>query len=317
MTEEKRHPIEVVSRRTGLSKDLLRAWERRYGAVRPARSSGGRRLYSDGDVERLLLLRRATGAGRRIKTVVALEPEQLASLVREDEAAREASRTQPESAVASAEADYVRAALAAVEKLDSAQLAVLLDRAAAALGTEAFATGVAGPLLREVGDGWHRGSLSPRHEHLASAALRGVLTRLAGVGEITPDAPGIVVATPAGQSHEFGALLIAAIAASRGWRVTYLGSDLPASDIAETVAATGARAVALSLVYPAGDPHVASELRELRRSLPSETELLLGGRCAQSYAADLADAEARLVLDLAEFCTSLEKLAAEPVRAGA
>ncbi len=316
MTEEKRHPIEVVSRRTGLSKDLLRAWERRYGAVRPDRSSGGRRLYSDGDVERLLLLRRATGAGRQIRSVVHLEPEQLASLVREDETARRASRTQPEPAVASAEAHYVAAGLAAIENLDSSRLRTLLERAAAALGTEGFATGVAGPLLQEVGDGWHRGSLSPRHEHLASAALRGVLTRLAGVGEIAPDAPGIVVATPAGQSHEFGALLIAAVAASRGWRVTYLGSDLPASDIAETVAATGARAVALSLVYPAGDPNVADELRELRRSLPSETELLLGGRCAQSYAAGIADAEARLVADLSEFCTGLEKLAAEPVRAG-
>src|SRR5437868_1909438 len=84
-----RHPIAVVAERTGLSQDVLRVWERRYGAVHPARASGGQRLYTDADVERLALLSAATRAGRSIAQVATLETSALAALVDEDIAARE------------------------------------------------------------------------------------------------------------------------------------------------------------------------------------------------------------------------------------
>jgi DNA-binding transcriptional MerR regulator len=84
-TGVKRHPIQVVVRRTGLTADVLRAWEKRYGVIEPGRSEGGRRLYSDRDIERLRLLRRATGAGRRISQIAGLATEELAALVKEDE----------------------------------------------------------------------------------------------------------------------------------------------------------------------------------------------------------------------------------------
>src|SRR5918992_6378453 len=84
-----RHPIGVVSERTGLSPDLLRVWERRYRAVEPSRATDGQRLYSDSDVERLRLLRLATLAGRSIRQVAQLATEELTQLVREDEAARQ------------------------------------------------------------------------------------------------------------------------------------------------------------------------------------------------------------------------------------
>lgn len=310
MPEDKRHPIEVVSRRTGLSKDLLRAWERRYGAVEPARSDGGRRLYSDADIDRLRLLRRATGAGRQIKTVVSVDPDELAALVSEDEAARQPTPTRIATNGNGTAAQYVAACLEAIERLDASRLRAQLDRAVVALGAEAFAIGVAGPLLRLVGERWHAGTLSPRHEHLASAALRGVLSSLAAVGGMGTEAPGLVVATPAGQRHEFGALLIAAVAATRGWRVTYLGADLPALDIAETATATGAIAVALSLVYPSDDPDLPDELRDLRSALPPNTTLLLGGRSAASYEEIVGDLEARFVGDLVGFRATLDDLGA-------
>ena len=308
MPDTKRHPIEVVSRRTGLSKDVLRAWERRYGAVDPKRSDGGRRLYSDADVERLQLLRQATGAGRRIKSVAGLDPDQLEALVREDEAAQAAGQSPVGFDDNGAAAGYVAACLEAVETLDGSRLRTSLNRAVVNLGAEEFAAGVAGPLLKEVGDKWHDGSLSPRHEHLASATLRGVLTGLTGVAGMEREAPGLVVATPAGQQHEFGALLCAAVAATRGWRVTYLGPDLPALDIAETANTTGAIAVALSLVYPSDDPSLPDELRALRRALTPKTALLLGGRSAPAYASRLDDQEAHFLSDLAGFRTTLREL---------
>ena len=92
--EEKRHPIQVVARRTGLTADVLRVWEKRYGVVEPARSSGGHRLYSDLDVERLSLLHRAISGGRRISRVAVLPIEDLRDMVREDDdAAVERQRT--------------------------------------------------------------------------------------------------------------------------------------------------------------------------------------------------------------------------------
>lgn len=318
MSDNQRHPIEVVSRRTGLSKDLLRAWERRYSAVEPGRSGGGRRLYSDADIERLRLLRLATRGGRRIKSVVGLSSEELAELVREDEAARQEAPAWNGPSSNDGAAHYVQAGLRAIEALDGSRLSAILERAVVNLGNLGFATGVAGPLLNEVGDRWHNGTMSPRHEHLASAALRGVLTRLAGAGAIDVEAPGLVVATPAGQHHEFGALLIAALAANQGWRVTYLGPDLPALDIVETAAATDAIAVALSLVFPADDPALPGELHELRRVLPPETTLLLGGRSAPAYAKHLEESEVRLIPDLVSLYSALDelRLAHHPVSPG-
>ena len=86
MSEGKRHPIQIVVRRTGLTADVLRAWERRYTAVEPARSSSGRRLYTDDDIERLRLLKRATDAGRSIGQVATLATDALTAMVRDDEA---------------------------------------------------------------------------------------------------------------------------------------------------------------------------------------------------------------------------------------
>ncbi|MEJ7810707.1 MAG: MerR family transcriptional regulator, partial [Gemmatimonadaceae bacterium] len=86
--ETPRHPIGVVAERTGLSPDVLRVWERRYGVVRPVRASGGQRLYSTADVERLRLLHRATEAGRNISQLARLSIGELGQLVQEDDAAR-------------------------------------------------------------------------------------------------------------------------------------------------------------------------------------------------------------------------------------
>jgi methylmalonyl-CoA mutase cobalamin-binding subunit len=102
-----------------------------------------------------------------------------------------------------------------------------------------------------------------------------------------PDGPAVVVATPSGQHHEIGAMLAAAAAAAEGWRVVYLGPNLPAESIATAAEKTGARAVALSLVYPPDDPNVVRELRALRRMLPEEVTIVLGGQSAPSYRAEL------------------------------
>jgi DNA-binding transcriptional MerR regulator/methylmalonyl-CoA mutase cobalamin-binding subunit len=310
-SKEKRHPIQVVAKRTGLSADVLRAWEKRYGVLDPARSGGGRRLYSDEDIDYLRLLRRATAAGRNVGRVVGLSRAALEAMVREDEAAAVARPTRtgigPDGA-----GEAVERALAAILALDGPALEAVLRRAMIETEALRFLDAVVVPLLVGIGERWRHGDASPAHEHLASSVLRGVLGAFTGTFVARPDAPRFVSATPQGQRHEFGAMLAAASAAAVGWRVTYLGGDLPAAAIAAAARQTGAAVVALSLVHPENDPDVSNEVRALRATLPPDIVLIVGGAAAKGYARALKDVKALVVSDLGTLRATLVSIAAEP-----
>ena len=168
-----RHPMRVVTRRTGLSADLLRAWERRYEVVKPSRSEGGRRLYSDADIARLRLLYRATLAGRSIGQVAELSMEALTALVRHDaEADAEAELAsqgaqRSELMTSPPAAGYLADCIRSVERLDAPGLDVTLRRAAVALPASVRLDAVVVPLLERLGTRWREGTLRPVHGHLA------------------------------------------------------------------------------------------------------------------------------------------------------
>ncbi len=307
-SSRKRHPIQVVARRTGLSADVLRAWEKRYSVVEPGRSEGGRRLYSDDDIERLRLLRRASRAGRRISQIATLGSKELAALVHEDE--REEAVVGPQALGDDAEAAemHLKAALAAAERLDGRELERVLNRAMAVLSAQVLIEQVAAPLMRTVGERWSEGGVRPSHEHLTSALLLRVVGKVLEATESPSVAANLVVATPAGQRHEFGALFVAVIAAAEGWRVTYLGPNLPADDLAAAVRDTGAEAVAISLVFPEGDADLENELRELRLKLPPAVPILAGGAAAPTYRRVLDEIEAIELSDLGDLRAALSKL---------
>jgi DNA-binding transcriptional MerR regulator/methanogenic corrinoid protein MtbC1 len=306
--------MRVVTRRTGLSADLLRAWERRYEVVNPSRSEGGRRLYSDADIERLRLLYRATLAGRSIGQVAELSTEALSALVRQDaEADAETELASPgasgsELMLSPPAAGYLADCIRSVERLDAPGLDATLRRAAVALPAAVLLDGVVVPLLERLGTGWREGTLRPAHGHLASAVLRRLLERVIESASSPLATANLVVATPAGQVHEFGALIVAATAAAEGWRVTYLGTDLPAEDIAEAAARTRARAAALSVVFPAGDAALGDELRRLGAALPKDVALVVGGAVAAAYSAVLDEIGAVRLTDLAAFRAQLRAL---------
>ena len=305
---EPRHPMRVVVRRTGLKAELIRAWERRYGAIEPRRSPGGHRLYSDGDVERLILLRRATEAGHAISRIAGLDERELEELAaghaRLDRASPPAGAVPPEP--------HTEGCLAAVRRLDAAELSLQLERARVDLGPARALSEVIAPLMGRVGDLWHRGDLRAVHEHLATSTVRAFVDRLTGRHQPAKSAPSLVVTTPVGQRHEMGAMLAAATAVLEGWRVTYLGSELPAEEIVAAARATGARAVALSLVYPADDPRLGDEIFELRRLLEAEVAILAGGRAIADYDEILDAARAVRVADLEEIAATLSKLRSPP-----
>jgi methanogenic corrinoid protein MtbC1 len=301
-----RHPIAVVAERTGLSQDVLRVWERRYGAVRPARGPGGQRLYTDTDLERLALLHAATRAGRSIGQVAELPTDALVALVDEDLAARE--RRLPPAVEVPAAGGVMDAALALARSLDAGPLDATLRRAAARLGVSAFLEGVAAPLLRRVGDEWHAGRLTPAQEHLVSSSVHDIIVETMR-GLLTSDgAPRVLVATPAGDRHAIGAALVGAAAAVEGWHVLYLGADLPAAEIADAARTAGVRLVAISVVFVEQRERVLGELRALRARLPAEVALIAGGAGAGALAAELAAMGVRVESSIAGLVTELRRL---------
>lgn len=311
MSEEKRHPIQVVARRTGLSPEVLRIWEKRYGIVTPARTQTGRRVYSDADIERLRLVRRATLAGRRVGEVCRLSNDGLEALFREDEQAAlsalpASSRGRPAGAAAIAgewegAALFTRQSLDAMRALDGPRLEAILARALLTLGPTSFIDDLAAPLLRSVGEQWAQGRLDPYYEHLVTAVIRQTVTRLFVWQSPDEHAPVMVVATPAGQRHEIGAILAACAALAEGWRIVYLGADLPARDIARAAEQAQAGVVALSIIHPHDDPRLDGELTELSARLPKDVKVIAGGGAAASYARTLRKIGAETAPDIKGF----------------
>ena len=282
----RRHPIAVAADRTGLSHDVLRVWERRYGAVIPARDASGLRLYSDADIRRLTLIQAAMRGGRSIGRVAKLPNEALAALVDDDSAMR--SVRVPAKSLAYDPGDVVGASLALARILDASALDEALRRAAVVMGMPTFLEAVAAPLLRRVGDEWHAGTLSPAHEHLVTSSLHDIVMAMMRAFTHCVDAPTVLVTTTAGERHVLGASLVGAAAALEGWNVLYLGANLPAQEIADAARSSGARLVAVSMVYVEDREQTLAEMRELREQLPANTMLIAGGAGATALAKELA-----------------------------
>ena len=307
---EKTHSIQVVSRRTGLSQDVLRVWEKRYEAVTPRRTATGRRVYTAEDLERLTLLRRVTQAGRRISDVAGLSTEALQALSAEDLAA-EQQRSVTDASTGAA-ASYLERSLAKVSALDGPGLEAVLSQALSVLPGLEFVDDLLCPLFREIGRRWEAGTLDPYEEHLATGVVRGLLGRMFA-GRASEDSPVFVAATPSGHQHELGALLAAVTAMFAGYRVVYLGPDLPATSIAKAARAAGASVVALSLVHPKDRALLVRELKALRSELPPDTQLVLGGATAGEFTEPAGGANVHALQSFRELDASLRHWSGNPL----
>jgi len=296
------YTIRVVAERTGLSPHVIRVWEKRYGAVQPRRTDSRRRLYTEREVQRLHWLARAVAAGHPIGCIARLPEDRLRLLVEPGSNGDvESPAAKPGGACA-----FVQEALQRVESFDEAGLKRVLNRALVTVGHRGFLCRVATALIEEVGCRWRVGTLMAAHEHFLSGVLR---VFLGGFEPRLPaQAPRLVVGTPSGQMHELGALLAGAAAAQVGWRAIQLGCNLPAAEIAGAALQSGARAVALSIVYPADDPLLPEELRRLRELLPGAVAVLVGGRAASAYRPVLEEIRAIVRNDLCSFCDALDQL---------
>ena len=302
-----RYPVRLVALRTGLTPHVLRAWERRYHVVAPTRSDGGQRLYSDLDIERLRRLRRLTERGHAIGRIAGLSLDELRQL---DEQRPGADGEPPAEATPLAEGARVAVerVLRAARRMDAAELQAVLERAAVSLGVPVFLESVVATAVNRIGHGWAEGSVTIAQEHMATAVFRRVLGWLLGVFEVPGATRRLVVATPPHQIHELGALLVGVSAAAEGWRVTYLGPDMPASDLVSAAEQASAHAVALSVVYTSDTAELAQSIRETRAGLPESVALIIGGAGSTRIRRQAESSGALVVDTLPEFRALLRQL---------
>ncbi len=310
------HTIKFVALYTGLSQHTIRAWERRYSALTPARTNTNRRLYTTADLEKLSLLHRAVNSGHSIGQIASMTVKGLTdmlSIVSPTNAAYSPAisispTTNKLIPMSEHAKPYLDECQRAVERLDVEGLEDTLSRGAALLGSAALIDSVMMPLMHRIGERWREGEARLAHEHMASAIVRTFLGRMLDSYQPAAHAPRLVVTTPAGQFHELGALVAAVTAASEGWRILYLGPNLPAAEIAGAVHQSGARALALSIVYPPDDPGMENEMSELRKYVGKDFPILAGGRAVSSYSAILHSIQAIPISNTQSLRSELEAL---------
>ena len=265
--------IAAVERDTGLSKDTLRVWERRYGFPTPERDAIGERAYSLAQVDKLRLVKRLLDAGHRPGRIVPLPLSALQQLTEQtvDQAPRAV-----EVALGSAD---LRAHLALIRSHDVTGLRAELQRLLARFGVGRFVVEVVGPLNAAVGDAWIRGQLEIFEEHLYTELMQAMLRQaIGGTPEPMPHArPRVLLTTFPGEPHGMGLLMAEAVLRLEGCSCLSLGTMTPLWDIVLAATAHHSDIVALSFTGCMNPNQVVDGLAELRSKLPGNVQVWAGG----------------------------------------
>ncbi len=261
--------IGELGRRTGVSRELLRAWERRYQLFEPTRTQGGFRLYSDRDVERVRAMQRHLAAG-----ISAAQAARLAAGAVPSEGPADGL---PE--VAGTLPEIASALWTSLERYDESGAHAALDRAFATFTIELVLRDLILPYLRELGACWERGEIGIGQEHFASNLIHGRLFALArgwGAGA----GPLAVLACAPGEDHDLGLLSFGLVLRAMGWRITYLGADTPIVVVAAAATALKPHLVVVTALDGSRLGSVEAELRELAELAP----LAIGGGATEELA---------------------------------
>lgn len=266
--------IGELSRRLGVSDHVLRAWERRYGLLRPVRSAGGFRLYTEADLRRVRRMQDhlARGLSAAEAARAAIEEEQAAL--------RPAPDPGPGQLAAAA-----RALATALDEFDEPAAQAVMDRLLSSLTVELVIREVLIPYLHELGERWQRGAVSVAQEHYASSVVR---ERLAGLGRGWGHGhgPRAMLACLPGELHDIALIAFAVVLHRHGWRIDYLGANTPLDDLARAVAATRPDLVVVAAAAPELFDRASGELARLAATAP----LAVAGAGASRALADAVGA---------------------------
>lgn len=266
--------IAAVERDTGLSKDTLRVWERRYGFPQPTRDAFGERLYPMEQVDKLRLLRRLIDSGHRPGRVVSLSVEDLQQLA---EASPSGLRSETVESLAAH--DELSAMLDLIKQQRIEEFRRELSNLAMRLGLQRFLVEVVAPLTERVGDAWARGYFEIFEEHLFTESVQIVLRGIIATIPQPGTRPRVLLTTFPQESHGLGLLMAESLLAMEGARCMSLGTQTPVWDIVLAAASQRVDVVALSFSQAMNPNQAIDGLVELRAKLPSRVEIWAGGSC--------------------------------------
>lgn len=274
------YTIRQAAIRSGVSVPLLRAWERRYGIVVPARTASGYRLYDDAALTRLRTMRRLVDEG--------WTPSSAAAAVLEDRVPTGPSSMTVDGAPLEGPTDLVAGFIEAAARLDATELERVLDAMLADGTFETVADRHLLPALVALGEAWAAGRIDVAAEHAAShAVLRRLSAAFQAAGGAGPSEGSVVIGLPPGARHELGALAFAVGARRAGLPVLYVGPDLPVADWVAMVRRTRARAAVIGAIS-IDDARAAAGVARALRAVAPELVIALGGGAAGTAAQELA-----------------------------
>ncbi|TKB62037.1 MAG: MerR family transcriptional regulator [Nitrospira sp.] len=284
-----KHRIHRVAKLTGLSKDVIRVWERRYGLVQPSRSSNRYREYSDEDVALLRFVKAQMEQG---STIGGLATEGRDSLV-----ARMRLVT-PFTVEDQKPHDHLLDDLVGLlEPIDKVGFERKLNGAVAVIPFEEAVQRILLPLQRRIGELWHEGRLGIAVEHYVTKVIQQKLFSVMNQLPVNEFGPRVLIACPEGETHEIGAQAVAYTAATRGCQVYYLGCNLPISDLVLFCEKIRPDLVLLSLTEAKTEAAMLLQLQELEQ-LATRWPVAMGGQGARAFGNLLQDTKIDLLDDL-------------------
>lgn len=278
--------IAAVERETGVGKDTLRVWEKRYGFPVPLRDAAGDRIYPPEQVAQLKLIRRLLDSGLRPGKVVGLDSDALQALLAHQRPSPNiTSRTAADTPPLTWQAPEVSALLDTLAAHDPQALRHALLQAQWRMGLAPFVTEVVAPLTTAVGEAWVQGRFEIFEEHLYTEVITGVLRSAIATLTLPPQSSGprVLLTTMPLEPHGLGLLMLEALLTLEGCTCISLGPQTPLGDTVQAAQAHRADVVALSFTSVQSGAVVLGYLRELRSSLADTTTLWVGGSCSALY----------------------------------
>ena len=260
-------PIAIVERDTGIAKDTLRIWERRYGFPRPQRDANGERNYSVEEVEKLRTIKRLMDRGMRPGKLIALPLSEL----------REMAQAMPARARSRDEQRVVDSVIDLTTRQQAGELRVYLHKLLIQQGLRAFVSQTLARLNQDIGDAWARGVISVAHEHIYTQSVQTVLHGLIAAQQVSQGRPRILLTTVPGELHTLGLLMAEALWTADGAECVSLGTQFPVADVPAVVADGRIDIVALSFSQAFSSSQALASLRTLRANLPGTVEIWAGG----------------------------------------
>ena len=276
------HSVKAISALSGVKPETIRSWERRYRILSPERDDGGRRVYSDDDVDRLCLVAELVRAGHAISRLAELDDKELLKLKAHDA-----------PHVDSEEHRAAKELLQAIEDYDPERFRFLVGYALTQFPPVVLADHVLSPTLRSIGNLWEQGKIDVGQEHTLSTIVRQHLLSAMSLIRVSASGPRLAFTTLSGEHHELGALMACYIATAERFDCHYFGPDMPVPDLVRNVKRQKLRGLAVSLVRLSGEISPVDDLVALAGALPEEVELWAGVGAHASELTDLLPARVR------------------------